>query len=44
MLPYLPSIREAYFISSQVLSTANEEGKRGRGKGKTLLFYRWFNS
>lgn len=35
MLPCLPSIREAYLISSQVLSTANEEGERGKGgKGK----------
>ena len=28
MLPYLPSSREAYLISSQVLSTANKEKER----------------
>lgn len=36
MLPYLPSSREAYLISSQVLSTANKEGTGE--KVKTLLF------
>lgn len=28
MLPYLPSSREAYLISSQVLSTANKEREK----------------
>jgi len=36
MLPYLPSSREAYLISSQVFSTANKEGTGE--KVKTLLF------